>query len=80
MTDDGHHPKKRIDMGVAYLRLDGFVSLQALWNENDFEEKEGLLLTRLFIVQADQVVVNTNCELNGYIKVEILDENDFLFC
>ncbi|MEE2967944.1 MAG: hypothetical protein VX646_08690, partial [Verrucomicrobiota bacterium] len=47
-------------------RLDGFFYLNS-------EAKEGKVITRPFIFEGDDLELNVNA-LNGFIKVEILDE------
>ena len=58
----------RVDVGLATLRLDGFVAMVA-------DEKGGCLSTKPFVVQGDKLQINAACENDGSITVEILDEN-----
>lgn len=51
----------------AVLRLDGFVSLEAGFDE------EGEVLTKSIRFSGDQLWVNANTGAGGYIKVEVLD-------
>ncbi len=54
-------------IGVATLRLDGFVSLQA-------GEKPAVLLTKPFRLEGDRLLINVDAS-QGEMSVEVLDEN-----
>jgi hypothetical protein len=57
-------------MGLAKLRLDGFVSLQA------GPVREGILVTRPFVSDGTRLVINGTCGPGGYIDVEVMDINN----
>jgi hypothetical protein len=57
-------------MGLAKLRMDGFVSLQA------GSVREGILVTRPFLSDGTRLVINGACGSGGYIDVEVVDIND----
>ncbi|MBN2292617.1 MAG: hypothetical protein JXM70_09340 [Pirellulales bacterium] len=54
-------------IGLATLRLDGFVSVEP-------KEKEGTLLTKPFVLEGDALVVNVDAS-RGSLRVEIQDES-----
>jgi hypothetical protein len=66
------HPEAAEDMakvapwglGFAKLRLDGFVSLDA-------GVREGILAAKPFFSDGKYLIVNAECESNGYIEAEI---------
>lgn len=51
------------------LRLDGFTSLQA-----DFEE--GTVVTKPLVLQGNYINLNYSTSASGYVKISILDENN----
>ena len=55
-------------LGLARLRLEGFVSLHA------HRVREGLLATQPLASPGDRLVINAACGRDGYIKVELADE------
>ena len=55
-------------LALAKLRLDGFFYIES-------KNKEGNIMTKPFILEGDSIEINTD-SLNGYIKVEILDQNE----
>ena len=56
-------------LGLATLRPEGFVSI-------DSTVRPGLMLTRPFVSDGSQLVVNVQCEPNGYFDVELTDADD----
>lgn len=56
-------------LGLATLRPEGFVSI-------DSTVRPGLLLTRPFVSDGSQLVVNVDCDANGYLEVELTDAAD----
>ena len=56
-----------VETGLATLRLDGFVSLEA-------GATEGVLVTKKFLLNGTDLCINANAS-NGFIKVEVLDDN-----
>ena len=63
------HPHVRehnFDIGLATLRLDGFVSLDA--------SGTGEILTKPVVFDGRQLVLNLQCEPEGHAVVELLDE------
>ena len=68
MSPDAHISNMRVAIGLAVLRLDGFVALSA-------GEKEGLLITRPFGLEGSRLVLNAACagEKGGSIQVAITD-------
>jgi len=65
-THGGAMPEKRITLGRAAWRMDGFVSIDAA-------EKGGMLETVLLELDADQLIVNADAA-DGCVTVEVLDE------
>ena len=59
----------RYGLGLANLRLDGFVSLRAN------AVREGMLDTQPFVAAGDQLIVNATCGNDGYVKVAVTDED-----
>src|SRR5207248_3048840 len=59
-----HKDKPEHSVGLATLRLDGFVSVEA--------KKEGTLTTRPLVFLGDTLVVNANAS-GGSLRVEALD-------
>ena len=55
-------------LGLAKLRRDGYVSLDA------GREREGLLVTQPFLSPGDRLVINAACGASGSIRVEVTDE------
>ena len=55
-------------LGLAKLRRDGYVSLDA------GREREGLLVTQPFLSPGDRLVINAACGPSGSIRVEVTDE------
>ncbi len=60
-------------LGLAKLRLDGFYSLDA------GPVREGILVTRPFISNGKQIVINAECDEGGYIEGEIANLSDEVF-
>lgn len=72
-VDHHHQPPPNVTgflngIGLAKLRLDGFVSVDA-------GTMEGTLTTRRFVFSGNQLVINTNAE-SGQVLVAILDADD----
>lgn len=59
----------RIDIGMAYLRLDGFAAISAEAHQ------EGSILTKPLISESGQLYVNADVSSGGYIKAELTDKN-----
>ena len=57
-------------LGLARLRLDGFVSLDAS------TMRHGILVTRPFISDGEELVINAKVDEGGYIDVEVVDGAD----
>src|SRR5207248_1540783 len=68
MSPDAHVSNMRVAIGLAVLRLDGFVALAA-------REAEGLLITKPFVLEGSHLVLNAACDekKRGIIKVAITD-------
>jgi hypothetical protein len=62
----------RYGLGLAKLRRDGFVSLQAL------PVREGILVTKPVISDGTQLVINAACGPKGYVDIEVTDVADEL--
>ena len=60
-------------LGLAKLRLDGFVSLDA------GPARRGILVTRPLISGGTELVVNARCKEGGSIAAEIVDVHDEVF-
>ncbi len=60
----------RFGLGLARLRKDGFVSFDA------GSVREGLLITRPFLSDGENLIINAKCGSRGYIQVEVLDHYD----
>ena len=56
-------------LGLATLRPEGFVSI-------DSTVRDGVLVTRPFVSQGTQVVVNAVSAANGYLEAELTDAED----
>ena len=61
MSKVGYH------LGLAKMRLDGFVSLDTS------PHREGILVTRPFFAEGNRLVVNARIEPGGYLDVEVTD-------
>ena len=57
-------------LGLAKLRLDGFVSLSAN------EVRPGIFITRPVISSGNRLVINARCGTGGSVAVEVVDIND----
>ena len=62
---DDRPPKSGV--GLATLRLDGFVSVQP-----QSDEETGVLTTRPFVFVGNEILVNTDAR-RGSLRVEVLD-------
>ena len=60
----------RFGLGLARLRKDGFVSLDA------GAVREGLLVTRPLFSDGENLLINARCKPGGYIRVEVVDHYD----
>ena len=66
--DERHYSKGRhLNIGLAKLRLDGFVCLSA-------GEKNGTIVTKPFKLGGDRLEVNVDAK-DGWVRVELLDES-----
>jgi hypothetical protein len=66
--DERHYSKGRhLNIGLAKLRLDGFVCLAAA-------DKPGVVVTKPFKCEGDMLEVNVDAK-DGSVRVELLDEN-----
>ena len=54
-------------LGLAKMRLDGFVSLDTS------PHREGIIVTRPFFPEGNRLVINAKVETGGYIEVEVTD-------
>ena len=59
-------------LGMAKMRLNGFVSLGA------HRVREGMLATQPIIAAGNKLVINGSCGSDGYIKVEVTDVRDVI--
>ena len=57
-------------LGLAKMRLDGFVSLDAS------PVREGIFVTRPFISQGEELVINAKVDPGGFLQVEVVDGAD----
>jgi len=57
-------------LGLAKLRLDGFVSLQA------GPVREGPIITHPLAFTGEALVINARCRPRGYVDIEVVSEND----
>ena len=65
--DERHYSKGRhLNIGLAKLRLDGFICLQA-------KDKPGTITTKPFKLEGDKLEVNVDAKA-GWVQVELLDE------
>ncbi len=60
----------RYGLGLAKMRKDGFVSIDA------GSVREGVLITRALRSDAQQLTINACCGKGGYIRVEATDSDD----
>jgi hypothetical protein len=66
--DERHYSRgRRLKIGLAKLRLDGFVCLAA-------SDKPGEIVTKPFKLEGDRLEVNVDAKA-GWVRVELLDEN-----
>jgi len=66
--DERHYSKGRhLNIGLAKLRLDGFVCLQA-------KDKPGVVVTKPFKLEGDKLEVNVDAR-DGSLTIELLDKN-----
>ena len=63
----------RYGLGLARLRLDGFVSIDA------GPVREGIVITRSLRTSGTELVLNAACGENGYIQVEATDSDENVF-
>jgi hypothetical protein len=66
------HDRKLVQYGIglAKMRLDGFVSVDAR------EVREGILVTRALITNGRTLELNVACGPKGYVEVEVTDADD----
>ena len=64
---DPHVKDALVDIGLASLRLDGFVAMVA-------GRKAGRMLTKPLTFEGDNLYINAECESGGTITVAVLDE------
>ncbi len=57
-------------MGLAKMRRDGFVSIDA------GQVREGILITRVLRTKGNQLELNVACKEGGYIQVEVTDADE----
>ena len=57
-------------LGLARMRRDGFVSLDA------GREREGLIVTEPLVAAGDRLRINARCRPGGYLRVEVTDAQD----
>ena len=57
---DGHH------LGLATLRYDGYVSLDA-------GVREGFIETKPVLATGEHLFINASCEPDGFIEIEVMD-------
>jgi hypothetical protein len=57
-------------LGLAEMRRDGFVSLDASL------EREGVIAAEPFLTEGDTLLINARCRDGGYLKVEVTDSHD----
>lgn len=67
-SDDPYVKDMGVDIGMATLRLDGFVSMAG-------GKEPGRLLTRPFVLEGQDLFVNAACEPGGQISIAMLDED-----
>jgi hypothetical protein len=66
------HDMKQVGygLGLAKLRLDGFVSLDTS------PVREGIMVTRPFISDGEELIINADVAPGGYVQVEVVDGAD----
>jgi len=57
-------------LGLARMRLDGFASLDTS------PVREGIVVTRPFISDGEQLIINAEVDPGGYVQVEVVDGAD----
>ena len=60
----------RFGIGLAKMRLDGFVSIDAT------EMREGVMITRALITSGNKLELNAACGQDGYVEVEVTDADE----
>ncbi len=68
MSPDPHVHDMRVDVGLATLRLDGFVALAG-------SGEPGRLVTKPFVLEGETLYVNAACDAGGQISVAVLGED-----
>jgi len=63
----------RYGLGLAKMRRDGFVSIDA------GPVREGIVITRALRSSGTQLVINAECGEGGYIEVEVTDDDENVF-
>ena len=68
MSPDAHVSEMKVDVGMATLRVDGFVAMAGT-------DPPGRLLTRPFVLEGGRLTVNAECDrgAGGSIAVAVLD-------
>ena len=68
---EAHDPDKvQYGLGLARMRRDGFVSIDA------GPVREGVLITRALRTENQQLALNAVCSKGGYIQVEVTDDQE----
>ena len=67
MSERHYSIGRDLKIGLAKLRLDGFICLQA-------KDKAGTITTKPFKLEGDKLEVNVDAK-DGWVQVELLDEN-----
>ena len=69
-TNRGHISDMRVEVGMATMRLDGFVAMEA-------GDEAGGIYTKPFLLEGNRIFINAaaNGDKDGWIRVGVLDEN-----
>lgn len=70
MSSIGHWSMKPAGMGLYTIRRDGFISRHAGYRERT-------VMTKPFLLRADEIYLNLSTSARGYVTVEVLDRNGF---
>ena len=66
VPETSRHPKARTHLGLARIRVDGWVALEA-------GLREGYVETKPVYSEGSKLIINAKCNADGYVAVEVMD-------
>ena len=66
VPETSRHPKARTHLGLAKIRVDGWVALEA-------GLREGYVETKPIYSEGSKLIINARCNTDGYVAVEVMD-------